>query len=117
MAALRAAVHVRDPQSGRPVVLLPGEEPAPHLAALVPDPDCWVDGVLPDSRPAEDDGEGEDEGEGSADTGGSSTPDTPLPDPDQGDDNGATKPAAAKKAAAKRPARGRKAAVEGDGGQ
>lgn len=108
MAELRTAVHVTDPETHRVVILQPGEEPAPHLAALVTNPDCWVDGILPDAPAADD---GKDDGKSTAET------DTPLPDPDQGDDSEDTKPAAAKKTAAKRPARGRQAAVEGDGGQ
>ena len=38
MGKLVRAVHVTDPKSGRRLVLAPGEEPAPHLAALVKNP-------------------------------------------------------------------------------
>ncbi|MEV4975521.1 hypothetical protein [Streptomyces scopuliridis] len=77
MAKLITAVHVRDPERHRTVLLLPGEEPAPHLAALITNPDCWENGKLP-AESAE-----------------------PVPDP--GDDTEDTKPAA-RKTAAKKPA-------------
>lgn len=94
MAKLAAAVHVRDPERHRTVLLLPGEEPAPRLAALVTNPACWEGG----KPPAGDD-----------------VAHTPPPDSEataDGDED--TKPAAKK--AASRPARGRKAAAEGTGG-
>ncbi len=97
MAKLSKAVYVRDPERHRTVVLLPGEEPAPHLAALVTNPDCWEDGKAPS---AQDDA------------------DTPPKDETaaKGDDSEDTKQAA-RKTAAKKPARGRTAADEGTGGQ
>ncbi|WP_331728860.1 hypothetical protein OG693_39570 (plasmid) [Streptomyces sp. NBC_01259] len=98
MAKLSKAVHVRDPERHRTVLLLPGEEPAPHLAALVTNPDCWEDGQLPDA-PAKD-------AESKSEETASAT----------GDDSEDTKPAA-RKTAAKKPARGRTAAAEGTGGQ
>lgn len=145
MAKLARAVHVTDPHTRRPIVLQPGEEPAPHLAALVGD-HAWEGGVRPTTnapdtgqddppKPAHRDpcvdgsvcggphcppettepGEGGGEGE-----------DT-LPDPDPEPEAKPAKPepgpvpdkptTAAKKTAAKTPARGRKAASQGDGGQ
>ena len=97
MAKLSKAVYVRDPERHRTVLLKPGEEPAPHLAALVTNPDCWEDGKVPGSKTE-------------ADT-------TPKDEtPTEGDDSEDTKPAA-KKTAARKPARGRTAAAEGNGGQ
>lgn len=97
MAKLSKAVYIRDPDRNRTVILKPGEEPAPHLAALVTNPDCWEDGKAP---------------------GGKATADTPSKEtkPAEGDDSEDTKPAA-RKTAAKRPARGRTTAAEGTGGQ
>lgn len=47
MAKLAQAVHVHDPDRNRIVLLQPGEEPEPHLAALITNPDCWEGGVVP----------------------------------------------------------------------
>ncbi|MFD5899160.1 hypothetical protein [Streptomyces sp. NPDC060366] len=47
MAKLVRAVFVRDPDRHRTVLLRPGQEPEPRLAALITNPDCWEDGVLP----------------------------------------------------------------------
>ncbi|WP_329047151.1 hypothetical protein [Streptomyces sp. NBC_01422] len=97
MAKLCKAVYVRDPERHRTVLLMPGEEPAPHLAALVTNPDCWEDGKAP----------------------GGKTEDATTPKdetPTEGDDSEDTKPAA-RKTAAKKPARGRTTAAEGTGGQ
>lgn len=101
MAQLIKAVFVRDPERHRTVVLHPGEEPAPHLAALVTNPDAWKDGKLPDTatQPLE---EGKDSG------GGDAEKDTKQAAP-------AAKKTAAKKAASS-PARGRNAADEGSSG-
>lgn len=97
MAKLSKAVYVRDPDRNRTVLLKPGEEPAPHLAALVTNPDCWEGGKAPG-------------GQAAADT-------TPKEaEPTEGDTSKDTKPAA-RKTAAKKPARGRTAADEGTGGQ
>jgi hypothetical protein len=102
MAKLIRAVHVRDPERHRTVVLRPGEEPAPHLAALITNPDAWEDGKLPDAQNT---------GDGKDDTG-------------DGDDQQPTKQAApaakktaARKTAATKPARGRDAADEGSSGE
>lgn len=97
MAKLSKAVHVRDPERHRTVLLLPGEEPAPHLAALVTNPDCWEGGKLPAAPEA-----------------ATNPPEETTPT--QGDASEDTKPAA-RKTAAKKPARGRTAADEGTGGQ
>ncbi|MGV9226411.1 hypothetical protein ACWDPF_27505 [Streptomyces albogriseolus] len=91
MAKLVQAVFVRDPDRHATVLLLPGEEPEPRLAALVTNPEAWEGGKLPTATE-------------SADTTSS----------DDGDGNGDEKPAA--KRAAKRPARGRSAADEGSSG-
>ncbi|MBZ6211638.1 hypothetical protein KVH31_34650 [Streptomyces olivaceus] len=100
MAKLVTAVFVRDPERNRTVVLHPGEEPAPHLAALVTNPDAWEDGKLPDTAtPAATTGGGQDSGDDSTDK--------PAPP---------AKPAA-RKPAAKKPARGRDAADEGSSGE
>lgn len=97
MAKLGAAVFVRDPERNRTVILRPGEEPEPRLAALVTNPDCWEGGKAPgDSAPV-----AEAKSEEATVT---------------GDASEGTKPAAGK-TAAKKPARGRSAAAEGNGGQ
>ncbi|MFJ3043610.1 hypothetical protein [Streptomyces tendae] len=99
MARLIKAVFVKDPERNQTVLLHPGEEPEPRLAALVTNPDAWEDGQLPS---VQDD---------SADSGKdqSSEDSTDKADPP------ATKPAA-RKPAAKKPARGRDAADEGNSG-
>ncbi|MFH8813136.1 hypothetical protein ACH4GZ_39055 [Streptomyces hygroscopicus] len=91
MAKLVKAVFVRDPDKHQTVILRPGEEPEPRLAALVTAPEAWEDGELPAAALAE----------------------APQADgkKEEPRDSGDTKPAA-KKAAA-RPARGRKSADEG----
>lgn len=96
MAKLAKVVHVHDPERNRTVMLRPGEEPEPRLAALVTAPDAWEDGEPPttDSQPTEMD---------------------PNPQP-QGEDEASSKPAA-KKTAARKPARGRAAADTGDSGE
>ncbi|MGW3563059.1 hypothetical protein ACWDSL_04000 [Streptomyces sp. NPDC000941] len=38
---LVAAVYVKDPSTWKDLVLLPGESPAPEIAALVTNPDAW----------------------------------------------------------------------------
>lgn len=91
MAKLVKAVFVRDPDRNRTVILRPGEEPEPRLAALVTNPEAWEDGELPAAAQAEE----------PSDDGKKEEP------PASGD----TKPAAKKTAA--RPARGRKSADEG----
>lgn len=94
MATLVKAVFVRDPDRHRTVLLRPGEEPEPRLAALVTNPDAWEDGKLPTAAKKA--------------TEESNEPDTA---PAEGDGEG-TKPVAAKKAAARTPARGRKSAAD-----
>ncbi|WP_327413880.1 hypothetical protein [Streptomyces sp. NBC_01233] len=57
MARLSAAVHVQHPTTREWVVLEPGEEPAPELAAEITNPDAWENGVLPEPEDqAEDEG-------------------------------------------------------------
>lgn len=107
MAILAMAVHLTDPKTHRPVVLQPGEEPAPHLAALITAPSAWVDGKLPRLPKTEAE---------SSDAASSGAADT-LPEEAEpaGDATEDTKQAA-KKTAARKPARGRTAAAEGNGG-
>ncbi|WP_330317949.1 hypothetical protein [Streptomyces platensis] len=38
---LVAAVYVQDPCTREELILLPGDEPSPELAALVTNPDAW----------------------------------------------------------------------------
>ena len=58
MAELRAAVYVDDPNEvGKSVLFVPGDEVPDWAAALITNPNCWVDGELPkgkDSGPAAD---------------------------------------------------------------
>lgn len=102
MAKLIKAVHVHDPERHRTVLLLPGEEPEPRLAALVTNPDAWEDGVLPVA--AENTGDDDKDGPGDSDDQKNTKQAAP-----------AAKKTAAKKATA--PARGRAAAGEGDSGE
>ncbi|MFB7312977.1 hypothetical protein [Streptomyces sp. NPDC056192] len=98
MAKLSKAVYVRDPDRNRTVILQPGEEPEPRLAALVTNPDCWEDGKVPVVQESVTEAQSEESA------------------PDKGDDTEDTKPAA-RKTAARKPARGRTAAAEGTSGQ
>lgn len=110
MAKLVRSVHVTDPQSGRRLVLAPGEEPAPHLAALVTNPAAWADGKLPNPpKTQEETGQGAD---GPEDAAGE------TPAASDADDQAApaAKKTAARKSAATKPARGRTAADEGTSG-
>lgn len=65
MAKLVKAVHVKDPDRSRTVLLLPGEEPEPRLAALITNPDAWEDGKLPDlgHEPADGDSDKDSDGD------------------------------------------------------
>ncbi|MFH9662312.1 hypothetical protein ACH4NF_04255 [Streptomyces sp. NPDC017248] len=49
---LIAAVYVKDPTTHEDLVLLPGESPAPEIAALVTNPDAW-DGPMPEDAETE----------------------------------------------------------------
>ncbi|MGV9272310.1 hypothetical protein [Streptomyces griseosporeus] len=49
---LIAAVYVKDPTTHEDLVLLPGESPAPEIAALVTNPDAW-DGPLQEDAETE----------------------------------------------------------------
>jgi len=98
MAKLVKAVHVKDPDRNRMVLLLPGEEPEPRLAAQVTNPDAWEGGVLP-----------------AQESGGE--PDKDSPDDPPKAAPAAKKTAARKTAAATKPARGRDAAEKGDSGE
>ena len=102
MAKLRKAVHVKDPDRNRTVLLLPGEEPEPRLAAMITNPDAWEDGQLPDLEDTPDAGDGD-----QADTKSQDSPDEAAP--------AAKKTATRKTAAPSRP-RGRGAAEKGDSG-
>lgn len=101
MAKLITTVFLKDPDRQRTIILNPGEEPAPHLAALITNPDCWEDGKLPDAAQDADSGDGSDP---SADA---DPEPSPEPVPGNGDDED-TKPAArkttARKTAARKPA-------------
>jgi len=107
MAQLVKAVFVRDPDRARTVLLRPGEEPEPRLAALVTNPDAWQDGQLPD---VDGKGSGGDVEKSSDDDAEPESEDTPKAAT-------AAKKTAASKRAASRPARGRNAADQGDGGE
>lgn len=106
MAKLVKAVFVRDPDRHRSVLLQPGEEPEPRLAALVTNPDAWEDGVLPDLETEPADGNAGGDGPGK-DSDGEDTPKQAAP---------AAKKTAAKRAASHR-SRGRDAAEEGNSGE
>lgn len=41
MPHLIAAVYVQDPQTREELVLLPSDEPAPEIAALITNPEAW----------------------------------------------------------------------------
>lgn len=41
VSRLIAAVYVQDPCTREELILLPGDEPSPELAALVTNPDAW----------------------------------------------------------------------------
>jgi hypothetical protein len=113
MAKLVKAVHVKDPDRNRIVLLLPGEEPEPRLAALVTNPDAWEDGQVPSAATGSSDDRGDNagDGEGASEEDGAKpdTDDTPKAAP-------AAKKTAARKSAAHKPARGRDAAEKGDSG-
>lgn len=101
MAKLSKAVFVKDPDRNGTVILLhPGDEPEPRLAALVTNPDAWEDGKLPTAAKKA----------AKADTADDTTASASTSDDGSGD-----KPAASKRQATS-PARGRKAAGEGSSG-
>ncbi|NUP69316.1 MAG: hypothetical protein HOW71_44925 [Nonomuraea sp.] len=114
MAKLVKAVHVKDPDRNRMVLLLPGEEPEPRLAALITNPDAWEDGVVPAAATgsSDDTGDGAGDGDGASEDSGKhagDVEDAPKAAP-------AAKKTAARKTAAHKPARGRDAAEKGDSG-
>ncbi len=56
-ARLAAAVHVEHPVSREWIVLAPGQEPEPEVAAVITNPDAWQDGTsaadeTPEGSPA-----------------------------------------------------------------
>lgn len=106
MPKLVKAVHVRDPDRNRTVLLLPGEEPEPRLAALITNPDAWENGELPSPDTASDSGDSGDSGDSHGD--GGDTPKQAAP---------AAKKTAANKTTASSRSRGRAAAGEGDSGE
>lgn len=116
MATLRNTVFVRDPDRHATVVLRAGEEPEPRLAALVTNPDAWVDGKLPNLPKTGSDSSRTGSGPDAASGDASAAPGDADTKSDEGSPSEDTKPAA-RKTAAKKPARGRAAAVEGTGGQ
>ncbi|MGW3121380.1 hypothetical protein ACWDBW_30225 [Streptomyces sp. NPDC001107] len=87
---LIAAVYVKDPATHEDLILLPGESPAPEIAALVTNPDAW------DAPPCDDDAEPEPIAVGEPDP----TGEVPEPEPEQHEAGGAT---GAKKAPSRRP--------------
>ncbi|MEV0438430.1 hypothetical protein AB0I84_11120 [Streptomyces spectabilis] len=54
MARLTTAVHVQHPTTMEWIVLAPGDEPEPALAAEITNPHAWEDGEVPDSSPEPD---------------------------------------------------------------
>ncbi|MFJ6069057.1 hypothetical protein ACIQHU_39210 [Streptomyces tendae] len=102
MAKLVKAVFVKDPERNRTVVLRPGEEPEPRLAALVTNPDAWEDGELP--AVAQDNSDAADSGKDQSDSEDSTDKAAPPAKP------------SGRKPAARKPARGRDAADEGTSG-
>lgn len=101
MAKLVKAVFVKDPDRHRTVLLQPGEEPEPRLAALISNPDAWEDGKVPAAAESDEDAE--------------QSSDEPAEDTDKAAP--AAKKTAARKSAAGKPARGRDAADEGSSGE
>jgi hypothetical protein len=106
MAKLIKAVFVRDPERHRTVLLKPGEEPEPRLAALVTNPDAWEDGKPPaEANESKADGDaGTDSDKGSSDSADKEAAPT-------------AKKTAARKTAASNRSRGRDAAGEGTSGE
>ncbi|WP_030188157.1 hypothetical protein [Streptomyces violaceorubidus] len=99
MAKLVKAVFVKDPERNRTVVLRPGEEPEPRLAALVTNPDAWEDGKLPSVQDDSADS-GKDQSSSEDSTDKAAPPAKPS----------------GRKPAARKPARGRDVADEGTSG-
>ncbi|MGW3118527.1 hypothetical protein ACWDBW_15550 [Streptomyces sp. NPDC001107] len=48
---LIAAVYVKDPATHEDLILLPGECPAPEIAALVTNPDAWESPPCDEAEP------------------------------------------------------------------
>ena len=101
MAKLVKAVFVKDPDRHRTVLLQPGEEPQPRLAALVTNPDAWEEGKLPEAAKKASEEDAGDQGSSDGDDEDKAAP--------------AAKKTAAKKATTSR-SRGRDAADEGTSG-
>jgi hypothetical protein len=76
---LKAAVYVKDPETYEDLILLPGESPAPEIAALVTNPDAW-------EHPLYDDVELEPIAVGEPDPAGA----TAKPDQEEGEAGGTT---------------------------
>lgn len=72
---LVAAVYVKDPETHEELILLPGESPAPEIAAVVTNPDAW------DVPPPED-------AELEPIAAGEPSPTGGTPDPEQGEAGG-----------------------------
>ncbi|MGW2739117.1 hypothetical protein ACWC4D_33570 [Streptomyces sp. NPDC001288] len=104
MAKLIKAVHVKDPDRNRTVLLLPGEEPEPRLAARITNPDAWENGELPDLETDTADSDKDSK----QDNGSDNAPQQAAP---------AAKKTAAKRTAASSRSRGRDAADEGSSGE
>ena len=108
MAKLVKATFVKDPDRHRTVLLLPGEEPEPRLAALITNPDAWEDGQLPEPADPDTTASSGDDGDKADDDSSEDTPKKAAP---------AAKKTAAKKTAATGRSRGRDAADMGDSGE
>jgi len=111
MAKLVKATFVKDPDRRRTVLLLPGEEPEPRLAALVTNPDAWEDGKLPEAAQHAADTDTGDDSPQADDSNADADQETPKKAAP------AAKKTAAKKTAASSRSRGRDAAGEGDSGE
>lgn len=117
-AQLKSTVFVKDPDTRRTVRLEPGTLPEPRYAALVTNPEAWVDGKLPRLPKAKTDdageggspsGDGQDADPGAPSASADADPKPePDPEPAQGDGTDDDKPAArkttARKTAARKPA-------------
>ncbi|MFF7476671.1 hypothetical protein [Streptomyces sp. NPDC008092] len=109
MAKLVKAVFVKDPDRNRMVLLQPGEEPEPRLAALITNPGAWEDGELPDPEDDDSAKESKSAGDGKDARDAGDGEEKPKAAP-------AAKKTAAKKTAASHRSGGREAADMGDSG-
>ncbi len=54
MGRLAAAVHLDHPVTRERIILQPGDEPEPEVAALITNPDAWEPDETDDEVPEED---------------------------------------------------------------